>query len=109
VVWSALFGWSVANTIYADHENLASDVGQLTKDNRRLQDTLQTNTNNLDLRDPVTGNLIYLLQAFRSYRGALRGAGGKSAELRLATIWTRSDVEQRVSQTEKSQHDEVAE
>ena len=83
VVWSALFGWSVANTIYTDHENLASDVRQLTKDNQQLQSTLQTKTHNLDPRDPVTGNLIYLLQAFRSYRGALGGFNKIDCQVRL--------------------------
>lgn len=98
VIWSALFGWSVANTIYTDHENLASDVRQLTKDNQQLQGTLRTKTNNLDPRDPVTGNLIYLLQAFRSYRGTLGGFNKIDCQVRLTAPYDSGPIASEIAE-----------
>jgi hypothetical protein len=98
VVWAVLFGWSMANTVYTDHQYLVSENGQLASRMHTLEDTLQTKANTLDTKDPVTVNLIYMMQAFRSYRGMLGGFNKISCQVRLTAPQDSGPIASEIAQ-----------
>lgn len=60
----------------ADRDSLSNQVRDLTKQ-------LTAARNNLDIHSPAANNLMYMLQAFRSYRGMLGGYKPISCSIRL--------------------------
>jgi hypothetical protein len=59
------------------------DRDSLAKESQNLRDKLEDARNNLSVSSPAANNLMYLLQAFRGYRGALGGFKTIDCHVRL--------------------------
>ena len=60
----------------ADRDSLSGQV-------QKLREQLETAKNNLDVHSPAANNLMYMLQAFRRYRGMLGGFKPMSCQVRI--------------------------
>jgi hypothetical protein len=63
----------VVRTTYKDHELLAKRNHELTASNLELQQKLEWRLHNVSTIDPVFPNIIYLLEAFHTYRVYAKG------------------------------------
>src|SRR5260370_3169018 len=70
VVYSPIFAYAVAHTLYADHEALVSENGKLATRNAAIRAELDARKQHLSTTDPVFGNINSLLMAFDMYRHA---------------------------------------
>jgi hypothetical protein len=71
---------------YEVHEQDRIKIGDrdsLSEQVRQLQSQLQTAKNNLDVHSAAANNLMYLMQAFRGYRGMIGGFKPLSCQLRV--------------------------
>jgi hypothetical protein len=75
----------------ADRDSLSKQVQELTKQLNAARD-------NLDIHSPAANNLMYMLQAFRSYRGMLGGYKPISCLIRLTAPPNSGPIPSTVSQ-----------
>jgi hypothetical protein len=75
----------------ADRDSLSNQVRDLTKQ-------LNAARNNLDIHSPGANNLMYMLQAFRSYRGMLGGYKPISCSIRLTAPANSGPIPSTVAQ-----------
>lgn len=75
----------------ADRDSLSNQVQELTKQ-------LDAARENLDVRSPAANNLMYMLQAFRSYRGMLGGYKPISCLIRLTAPSDSGPIPSAVAQ-----------
>lgn len=68
-----LFFVGLVKTVYDDHERLVTRNKKLAELNQDLSKEVKWRKHNISTNDAVFSNIIYLLQAFHSYRNAQRG------------------------------------
>ena len=74
------------------------DRDSLSQEVKNLQAQLEFNKNNLDVSSPAANNLMYMLQAFRSYRGQLGGFRPISCMVRITAPSDSGPIPSAVSQ-----------
>jgi hypothetical protein len=72
-VYSPIFAYAVADTLYLDHESLVSENKKLISRNAAITADLDARKQHLSTTDPVFGNINALLMDFDMYRHARHG------------------------------------
>jgi hypothetical protein len=69
--------------LHEQDELKIASMDSLREQVRSLQEQLEMRENNLDVHSPAANNLMYMLQAFRGYRGMIGGFKPTSCHIRV--------------------------